>query len=243
MKQIGDVIAAKRKEIGLSQADLASRLLNYDIHIKNAAVSSWEKNVNTPTAYQLLALCEILGIRDIYSEFIECVDNGILSGLNEAGKQRVIEYIKLLKQSPEFIEKDDKPQKNVQFYRKMPVALLPASAGLGELVGDEMFEEVEVNEGVPDVADFGVRLSGNSMEPTFHDGQIVWIEKKDVVQPGEIGLFFLDGMTYCKRLIKDGKKTYLASENKEYEPIQIHSNSDIKVYGVVVSEYKGRIKK
>lgn len=243
MKQIGDVIAAKRKEIGLSQADLASRLLNYDIHIKNAAVSSWEKNINTPTAYQLLALCEILGIRDIYSEFIECDEKGILSGLNEAGKQRVIEYIKLLKQSPEFVEQKDESHNIVQFSRKMPVALLPASAGLGELVGDEMFEEIEVSDVVPDAADFGVRLSGNSMEPTFCDGEIVWIKKVDVVQAGEIGLFFLDGMTYCKRLIKDGKKTYLASENKEYEPIQIHNNSDIKVYGVVVSEYKGRIKR
>ncbi len=243
MKQIGEVISAKRKEIGLSQTDLANRLQDYNIHIKNAAVSSWEKNVNTPTAYQFLALCEILGIRDIYSEFIERDEKGILSGLNEAGKQRVLEYINLLKQSPEFVEKQDESRKIFQFCRKMPVALLAASAGLGEMVGDEMFEEVEVSDDVPDAADFGVRLSGNSMEPTFHEGQIVWIEKTDVIQPGEIGLFFLDGMTYCKRLIKDGKKIFLASENKKYEPIQIHNNSDIKVYGVVVSDYKGRIKR
>ena len=42
MNKIGDVIAKRRKEAGMSQSSLASRLLKYDIHIKNAAISSWE---------------------------------------------------------------------------------------------------------------------------------------------------------------------------------------------------------
>ena len=143
MKRIGDVIAAKRKEKGLSQSDIATRLLDYDIHIKNAAVSSWEKNVNTPTAYQLLALCEIFEIHDIYSEFINKEDEGLLTGLNDLGKRRVLEYIELLKKSPEFVSKTVKEKKISTFCRKIPVAILPASAGLGELVGDEMFEEIQ----------------------------------------------------------------------------------------------------
>ena len=69
-KQIGSVLALKRKEKGMSQIDIANALEKYDIHVKNAAVSSWEKNNNTPTAAQLLALCEILDITDIYTEFI-----------------------------------------------------------------------------------------------------------------------------------------------------------------------------
>ena len=69
-KQIGSVLALKRKEKGMSQIDIANALEKYDIHIKNAAVSSWEKNNNTPTEAQLLELCEILDIADIYTEFI-----------------------------------------------------------------------------------------------------------------------------------------------------------------------------
>lgn len=105
MNRIGDVIAERRKEAGMSQSGLADRLLKYDIHVKNAAISSWEKNINMPTAYQLLALCEILGIRDIYAEFIGDNHSNILNGLNALGRQRVKEYISLLKQSVEFTEK------------------------------------------------------------------------------------------------------------------------------------------
>ena len=64
MKNIGDVLAKHRKNKHLSQIDIAARLQAYGIHVKNAAVSSWEKNTNTPTAAQLLALCEILEISD-----------------------------------------------------------------------------------------------------------------------------------------------------------------------------------
>jgi len=107
MKSIGCVIAKKRKEKKLSQAELAKRLQKYDIHVKNAAISTWEKDINTPTAYELLALCELLEITDIYSQFIGKNNNDIMSGLNDKGKERVIEYIQLLHQSAEFCKKKD----------------------------------------------------------------------------------------------------------------------------------------
>lgn len=243
MKKIGDVISKKRKELGMSQSDLAERLLEYDIRIKNAAVSSWEKNVNTPTAYQLLALCEIFGITDIYSEFISDTNTDVLSGLNSLGKQRVLEYIRLLKQSEEFSENKQKNKEllkseAVKFYRRMPIAVLPASAGLGELVGDEMFEEQDIYEYVPPKAKFGVRLNGDSMEPTYRDGDIVWIQPAEIVDSGKIGLFFLDGLTYCKRLKVKNGKTYLISDNKKYKPIELSQSSNFKVYGVVVNGVK-----
>ena len=34
---------------------------------------------------------------------------------------------------------------------------------------------------VPKGADFGVRVSGDSMEPVYHDGQIVWVEECETV--------------------------------------------------------------
>lgn len=237
MKQIGAVIAKRRKEAGMSQSVLAERLLNYDIHIKNAAISSWEKNVNTPTAYQLLAICEILGIKDIYAEFIGGDSSNILDGLNASGRQRVKEYISLLKQSREFTEK--KPaERPLIFRRKMPIAVLPASAGSGEMLDDEMFEEHEFDN-VPEDAEFGVRLNGDSMEPTFHNGEIVWVRRDEQIMPGEVGLFFLDGMAYCKRFAVKDNKAYLLSDNKRYAPIPLSEESEFRVFGVVIKE--GRI--
>ena len=237
MKQIGDIIANKRKEVGMSQAGLADRLERYNISVKNAAISSWEKNTNTPTAYQLLAICEILGIKDIYGEFIGGINSGLLDGLNALGRQRVKEYIDLLKKSEVFVEK--KSANDSQGFRHiMPIAVLPASAGTGELISDELFEEQEFDS-VPKDAEFGVRLSGDSMEPTFHDGEIVWIRRKGQIRTGEVGLFFLDGMVYCKRFMTQNNISYLVSDNKKYKPILLSEENEFRVFGVVIME--GRI--
>ena len=98
-KQIGDVLALKRKKRGMSQNDITNELSKFNIHVKNAAVSAWEKNNNTPSAAQLLALCEILDITDIYTEFIGEHRNYPFAGLNEEGIKKAKEYISLLRGS------------------------------------------------------------------------------------------------------------------------------------------------
>ncbi len=103
---IGQVISENRKKIGMSQIELAEALETYDIHVKNAAVSSWEKDVNTPTAQQLLALCQILKINYIYTEFIGPNINNPLSMLNQEGKKKAEEYINLLLLSDEYVLND-----------------------------------------------------------------------------------------------------------------------------------------
>lgn len=60
----------------------------------------------------------------------------------------------------------------------MPVSNLAVSAGTGEFLEEGNFEMVSFPEkSVPKGADFGVRVSGDSMEPVYHDGQIVWVEE------------------------------------------------------------------
>jgi len=51
---------------------------------------------------------------------------------------------------------------------------------------------------VPAEADFGVRVSGNSMEPVYHDGQIVWVERCETLSIGQVGVFVYDGEGYLK---------------------------------------------
>lgn len=52
-----------------------------------------------PSAGQFLAVCEILGITDIYSTFIGTNPENKISQLNEEGQEKVLEYIDLLVQS------------------------------------------------------------------------------------------------------------------------------------------------
>lgn len=58
--------------------------------------------------------------------------------------------------------------------------------------------------------------------------------KQDTLNNGEIGIFFLDGNAYCKKLQDDEKGLYLISLNSTYEPIAINENQTCKIFGKVV---------
>ena len=84
-------------------------------------------------------------------------------------------------------------------YRDMPVSDLPVSAGTGAFLDEGNFEMVSFPESsIPDGAEFGVRVSGDSMEPVYHDGQIVWVEECETLAVGEVGIFVYDGDGYLK---------------------------------------------
>ena len=55
----------------------------------------------------------------------------------------------------------------------------------------------------PEDTTFGVRISGDGMEPEFHDGQIAWVLQQESVANGEIGIFSLNGEAYIKKLQND----------------------------------------
>ena len=83
-------------------------------------------------------------------------------------------------------------------------------------VDDADIEMVYVKESVPENASFGIHVSGDSMEPRFHNGDLVWVEKKDTLNSGEIGVFYLDGNIYIKRLEYGTEEPCLKSLNKKF---------------------------
>ena len=99
MKDLGKTIAKYRKQHKLNQSQLAQKLESYDIYVKQNSVSAWELGSATPNARQLLALCEILEIYDIYTEFIGQNPLNPFRNLNEKGMNKVLEYISDLEDS------------------------------------------------------------------------------------------------------------------------------------------------
>ena len=229
MKKLGRIIATYRKQNNLSQTQLSEILIKNGFKASNKAVSSWEKDTTEPSASLLLFLCKLLGITDIYGEYYGNNPSNPLSGLNEEGKEKALDYIQLLVDSGKFQNATIIP-----FRRTIRLFDIPASAGVGNFLDGDNFTEVEVGEEVPTTADFGIRLSGDSMEPRFVNGQIVWVQKQDTLNNGEIGIFFLDGNAYCKKLQDDEKGLYLISLNSTYEPIAINENQTFKIFGKVV---------
>ena len=231
-KKIGVTLATYRKAKKLSQIDVSEKLRNYGISVSNAAVSAWEKDISYPNAHQFLALCKILGITDIYNEFIGFNPDDPLAKLNEEGKAKALEYIGLLLLSEQFQKQE---ATIIPFRRPIKWSTLAASAGTGEFLDDENFEIIEVGEEVPEVADFGLAINGDSMEPRYHDNQAVWVQQTNSLKNGEIGIFYLDGMTYCKQLKDDKDGVYLISLNSKYEPIKVTDESSFKIFGRVLN--------
>ena len=118
--------------------------------------------------------------------------------------------------------------------RVLPLYALAVSAGTGEFLDGDAYDAVEVGEEVSPRADFGVRISGDSMEPRFVHGQIVWVQRRETLLPGEIGIFLYNGSGYCKRLERSGDGVTLVSLNPRYAPIRVSAGDELRVLGKVV---------
>lgn len=92
---------------------------------------------------------------------------------------------------------------------------------------------------IPSGTSFGVPISGNSMEPRYRDHATAFIQSAPLIEPGEIGVFSLNGEPYIKQLIKDNEKHELRlhSINPDYQDITVHEFDDLRTFGRVLGAY------
>lgn len=227
----GQTLAAKRKEKRMSQTHLAGLLKFRGFDVKANSISKWEQNVNTPSVLQFFALCEILEIDDINTTFGIAIEENLFAQLNDEGQKKAIEYMQLLIKSGMYIREE---QIHISNQRDIDVYLEPVSAGTGQYLDSSNATKMEVGDEVSSLADFGVRVAGDSMEPRYLNGQIIWIHKQDTLEEGEIGIFFLDGESYVKKIHFAEDHVELISLNKKYNPIVVAPHAEFKVFGKVV---------
>lgn len=116
----------------------------------------------------------------------------------------------------------------------------PAAAGLGNYL-DEPNHHIEQYPDyvLPVRTDFGVRIDGDSMEPKIHNGFTVFVAGVSIIDPGEIGIFVLNGKSYCKKLVVDHERrqTRLVSLNPAYEDIIIKEFDSFRTLGHVLGQW------
>lgn len=231
MNDLGKTIAKHRKEHKIKQSELALKLEYYDIFVKPNTVSAWESGLSIPNSKQLLAICEILNIYDIYTEFVSPNPINPFRNLNETGVAKVMDYIHLLEKSGEYKTADIIP---IHILRERKVFYTTVSAGTGSFLDGEDYE-MYTSPDIPEEASFGVYVSGDSMEPRYHNEELIWIEQTEQLEDGEIGIFYLDGNAYVKKFQNNENGTYLVSLNKKYNPIPVTENNSFKIFGRVLS--------
>ena len=241
---IGRKIAEARRKKGFSIATFSEYLANYGIQVSTRAEGKWETGDSIPNAYQFMAVCAALDLEDKLRYFMP----GYTSELNEEGERKVAEYRADLISSGKY--RPTPKLASIITYKKMPVSDLRVSAGTGAFLDEGSFEEIDFPaDKVPTGADFGVRISGDSMEPAYHDGQIVWVHKCDTVPVGDVGVFIYDGEGYIKLFYEQEPENpeeftdsygevraqpVLVSYNPAYPPRIVLPNTRFQVVGKVL---------
>lgn len=243
---VGQRISQARNQAGISLSKFSTLLEEYGVSVSAPAISKWETGKSVPSAYQLIAVTQALQIEDDLLQFT----GSYVPALNEIGMKKVAEYKADLIASGKY-KPVVKPRTIIKFI-EMPVSNLAVSAGTGEFLDEGNFEMVSFPESsVPRGAEFGIRVSGDSMEPVYHDGQIVWVQQCNRVNVGEVGIFIYDGDGYLKvydeqepddddrEYFMDSSGTVhmqpiMISYNQKYEPRLISAHAGFQVVGRVL---------
>ncbi len=228
------------KEKGVSQKQLAQQL-----DVSQAAVTNWVKGKNAPDIEVLIRLCQLLNVplnqlleieasptqsdedRSFFQKYCRLDASGkkLLQLLAEHELERMAatstDNILPIRQEAE-IEAE---------IIELPFYNLPVSAGTGIFLDDTYKEAITAERSaLTEQADFALRISGNSMEPRYHDGEILLVREQQEVQLGEYGIFILNGQGYFKKLGKNA----LLSLNPDYQPIPILEYDQISCIGKVI---------
>lgn len=209
-------------------------------NIPQSTFSSWEVGKSEPSGEMLIKLCDYYNC-DMLSEFSSMDENNVTySELKLIEKYRFIsehlpggtetvDYIldheykeaKELEQRLEELREKaeritsleasvEKLSSKTRLYIYMHKI---AAAGTGFYFDDIPTETIAAP--YMEGADFIIGVSGDSMEPTYRDGDLVYVEKRQIVETGDIGVFMVDNECYIKEAGEKG----LISHNKKYPMI------------------------
>lgn len=109
------------------------------------------------------------------------------------------------------------------------------SAGTGLYLDDEQVETISFGvDMVPSGTDFCLKVNGDSMEPMFHNGDYIFINRETEFRNGTIGAVIVNDEAYLKKLYITDNSIKLVSLNKKYKDITITDTDNFKYVGTVV---------
>lgn len=124
-----------------------------------------------------------------------------------------------------------------KFYR-LPFYQDAISAGLPSEVTDEVEDTLDLNELLikRPGATFFLKVNGSSMIKAgiFHN-DILIVDRSIEPTDGKIVIASVNGELTVKRLFKEGNKVRLIAENDNYRPIEITSDTELHIFGVVTN--------
>lgn len=221
-EEIVDLLAQLKDEKGLSISELARR-----VGMAKSALSRYFNRTREFPLNKVNEFANALGVSPEYilgfDEETSAIDNFIdmYNQLNEKRQNKVYKFAE---------QQLEEQNKKVAFNVYGQVAAGPA------LEYDDSEVETHYVESVPATADMALTINGNSMEPSFPNGSIVFYKRQPQVEHGEIAIVEIDGNAVtCKKVCYDydNKKIILQSLNDKYEDM-VFEDDQIRILGKVV---------
>lgn len=222
-----------------------------DLNLKYTTVRDWLKGITYPRIGKIELLANYFNINK--SDLIENKvittqpSDSLLEAITNTARQLNANNKKtVLRTSEELLEaqmskiKTEDTQPNevsevIQLY-SYDYYDHPASAGTGQYLNDVRVERIELPVDID--ADFVIPIKGDSMEPDYQDGDLVFIQTSVDLNDGVIGVFNYNGDAYIKQLVIDEDQAYLHSLNPAYKDMPITPETDFRIIGEVVDLYR-----
>ena len=237
MPSIGMRIKESREARGLLQSQLAQM-----IGVKSAGViSNWEQDVSKPDANKMVRLCQALDISlsyllDYYgketaplysSEAMKLAKD--YDSLDRHGR-KVVRLVadEELARCAEAAQAAPAREPEETVYYITSWFYHPMSAGTGEQAERDQPESLRLVKEPPRGTSYVAPINDDSMKPTYHNGDRLFIHACEEIEPGQIGVFYMDGQQWVKEL-GDGE---LISHNPDYPPRPM--TEDIRCQGLVL---------
>lgn len=209
---------------GLTQEQLAIK-----IGVAKSTVTGYEKGNSEPNMLTVQKIMQTLGI-DANFLWQDDMKQSLTTTLNKQELEHIKKYRSLSEYDKETVNGlvNRLSAKPTEFVQLMPPIIIPyygevASAGTGQFVFDDIPPEmIEIENCMENMhVNFAIGVNGDSMEPTYSDGDTLLVKKQDSINIGEIGIFMIDGEAFVKEL-GDG---VLISHNKNYQDRPINENT------------------
>ncbi|HEB2146382.1 TPA: helix-turn-helix transcriptional regulator, partial [Staphylococcus aureus] len=203
-----------------------------------ATISNYETGYRTPKQDDLFEIAHILNISidDLFpARNINHNDiTSIYNKLTPPRQSNVLKYATNQLEEQNNDSDDNLVDFNSYIQEKSEVDIYGcASAGIGERLYNEPISKEFVRGYVP-AHDIALKVNGDSMEPLFKNGQIIFIEKSHTIKDGQIGVFIINGDAYVKKVYVEDNRLTLVSLNKKYKDLHFYDNESVRLVGKVI---------
>ncbi|HCC5597571.1 TPA: helix-turn-helix domain-containing protein [Staphylococcus aureus] len=159
-------------------------------------------------------------------------------------RDKIVKLAKALRVSPSYIMgiEDEKPQLESIPVKKIPV-VSKISAGMPIYTEENLIDYIyfatkNLNS---NKEEFGLQVSGDSMDKLFQDGDVVVVEKDSTVENGQLGVVLVNGYNgTVKRIRYNNDQIILIPEsnNPSHYPQVYGKDDEVKIVGRVVASQK-----